>query len=110
MRSFAWGFSRMREIDPRRSITRLIQSNCMGWRGLSPTNTAPSSAITAATRFMVSWRVRNFFTVFTVCLPHLIVEIIELNLSSRITISEASLAVSLQVKPIAMLTSALRRA
>lgn len=108
--SFYNGFYKIREIDPSKSMMILIQSICIGWSGLSPRKTAPKRAIIAATKLIVSCRARNFLMMLEVCLPHLIVVMIDLKLSFRMTMSEAYFAVSLQVRPIDRLTSALRSA
>lgn len=54
---------------------------------------APSRAMMAATKLIVSCNAMNFLMMLKVCLPHVIVVIIEAKLSSNITMSEASLAV-----------------
>lgn len=54
---------------------------------------APSSAMTAATRLIVSCRAMNFFIMLKVCLPQVMVVTIDANESSNMTISDASFAV-----------------
>ena len=108
--SFYNGFSRIREIEPSKSMIMLIQSICIGWSGLYPRKTAPKRAIIAATRLIVSCKARNFLMMLEVCLPQTMVVVIDLKLSLRMTMSDAYFAVSLQVRPIDMLTSDLRRA
>lgn len=79
-------------IDPIRSITILVHNICKGFNGLSPKNIAPIKAMIEATMFIVSWSTRNFRIALKTRLPHCIAGIIDENLLSKKTISDASLA------------------
>ena len=76
---------------------RLTQSSCMTLSGVWPLVRAVTKATTSATALMVSWNTRNLRMLLKTERPHSTDLTMEEKLSSRITMSAASLATSVPV-------------
>mmetsp|Transcript_35390 Transcript_35390/g.77921 ORF Transcript_35390/g.77921 Transcript_35390/m.77921 type:complete len:312 (-) Transcript_35390:928-1863(-) len=92
------------------SITRFTHSSCTAVSGSSNPSTAPANTIDRATRLTVSWNCRNLRMLSYTALPQEMARTMELNLSSRMTMSAAPCATLVPVMPIASPTSAAFRA
>mmetsp|Transcript_4355 Transcript_4355/g.13564 ORF Transcript_4355/g.13564 Transcript_4355/m.13564 type:complete len:216 (+) Transcript_4355:417-1064(+) len=87
------------------SMIRFTHSSCITLSGMPRCVTAESVATTSATPLMVSWNCRNLRILEKTQRPHETEATIELKLSSRMTMSDASLATSVPVMPIDRPTS-----
>mmetsp|Transcript_4769 Transcript_4769/g.13710 ORF Transcript_4769/g.13710 Transcript_4769/m.13710 type:complete len:201 (+) Transcript_4769:2414-3016(+) len=90
---------------PRESMMRLTHSSCSTLRGVSPLPTAATKATTSATKLTVSWNMRNLRMLLNTDRPHSTALTMDRKLSSRITMSAASLATSVPAIPMARPTS-----
>ena len=108
-RSSGVGISVARASAPSVSMIKLTQSICTAFRGGGPPDAAAIKTVTRATTFTVSWNCRNLRMLSYTLRPHIMALTMELNLSSRMTMSEAPLATSVP-SPIARPTSAALRA
>mmetsp|Transcript_4289 Transcript_4289/g.13718 ORF Transcript_4289/g.13718 Transcript_4289/m.13718 type:complete len:322 (-) Transcript_4289:1556-2521(-) len=83
------------------SMMRFTQSSCSTLSGVPLPVMAAITARVSATRLMVSWNCRNLRMLQNTERPHSTLLTIELKLSSRITMSLASLATSVPAMPMA---------
>ena len=74
------------------SMIKLTQSIWIGLRGDYLRTAAPTKARTNATILTVNWNCKNFLMESKIFLPHFIAVTIELKLSSKRMIPEASFA------------------
>ena len=82
----------------------------MGFSGDSLKTAPPTNAITKATKLTVNWNCKNFLIQSKMFLPHFIAVTIDLKLSSKRMMPEASLATYVPAIPIANPMSAFLRA
>ena len=83
------------------SMIRFTHNSCSTFRGMPLLVRAARAARMSATRLMVSWNCRNFRMLAWTLRPHMMLLTIELKLSSRMTMSLASLATSVPEIPMA---------
>ena len=88
-----WGPSVASASAARVSMIRFTQSSCSTLRGSFDTK-EPMKAMMRATMLMVNWNMRNFRMLLNTDRPQSTASTIDLKLSSRMTISAASLATS----------------
>mmetsp|Transcript_10395 Transcript_10395/g.33012 ORF Transcript_10395/g.33012 Transcript_10395/m.33012 type:complete len:237 (-) Transcript_10395:1933-2643(-) len=91
---------------PSVSMMRLTHSIMTAFSGGSKPDTAPTKAMAMATTLTLSWNCRNLRMLSYTERPHLTACTMEENLSSRMTMSDASLATSVPVMPMATPMSA----
>ena len=83
------------------TIIRFTHKSCTGFRGATPSIAAMKKLSIRATMFTVSWNCTNFWILVYTDRPHRTTLTIEVKLSSRMTISDASFANSVPAIPIA---------
>mmetsp|Transcript_16662 Transcript_16662/g.65071 ORF Transcript_16662/g.65071 Transcript_16662/m.65071 type:complete len:281 (-) Transcript_16662:1748-2590(-) len=108
--SFSVGGSVASASAPMLSMIRFTQSSWIAFSGVPMRSTAPKNAIASAATLTVSWNWRNFLMLSKMLRPHMTDLTMELKLSSVMMMSDASLAMSVPVIPIARPTWALRSA
>mmetsp|Transcript_23162 Transcript_23162/g.59346 ORF Transcript_23162/g.59346 Transcript_23162/m.59346 type:complete len:387 (+) Transcript_23162:1106-2266(+) len=104
------GFSVASASAARESMMRFTHRSCSTVRGVPRPVTAATKATVSATRLTVSWNWRNLRMLPKMQRPHSTALTMEPKLSSRMTMSDASLATSVPQMPIASPTSASFRA